>query len=247
MNRYPPDPPRLAHQPPSGDAFEERVRQRLQALQAPPDFHDAASARLDHKVAAAARATPRRVRWLVLFLPPALAVAVAAVVVLPGRPTVRQTFHTRGPAQGPSATSTTADRSGKLLVFRIGPGGRAEPLGATLRRNDELAFAYQNDGRAQRLLVFGRDEHGHVYWYHPAWTDPRQNPQAIPLSDQPGLHELPAAIAQPLDGRTLEICWLFTAHAVGVRELEAGLAGADEGGLARRGLVPQCRQVELVP
>jgi len=236
MNRSPAHPPRLSDQPSAGDPALQRAGELLRTLRSPPVLDVAASARLDQRVAELTRATPRRIGWPVL-LSAAVAAGLVAVVALPRRPTTESEFKARGPAHGlPTAPKA---RAADLLVYRIGPGGRSEPLGDSMRRDDELAFAYRNEGGAQRLLVFGRDEHGHFYWYHPAWTDPAQNPEAIELAREPGPHELPAAIAQPLDGRRLELCWLFTPRSLRVRQVEAALA--------KRELHPSCRPVRIIP
>jgi hypothetical protein len=229
-------PARLSERPPDGDALAAHAGRLLRTLRRPPRLDDAASARLLRGVEAAARAAPRRPRWP-LMLSAAVAAGVVALVAFPRRPP-DSSFHPRGRGQAALAPAVTG---AQLLMYRLGAGGRPEPLGDRIRRDDELAFAYRNDGQARRLMVFARDEHGHLYWYHPAWTDPAQNPEAIPLAADPGPHELPAAISQPLDGRRLEICWLFASsgQALHVREVE--------GALARGELTPGCRQVEVAP
>ena len=93
--------------------------------------------------------------------------------------------------------------------------------------DDELAFAYRNPARKGRLLVFAVDEHGHVYWYHPGWSDAGQNPTAVPISAEPGLHELPAAVLHKFDGERIMIHALFTDRELSVRQIEAAVASAE--------------------
>jgi hypothetical protein len=142
-------------------------------------------------------------------------------------------------ARGGLAGTTTTAGGAELVVFHLGAGRAAEPLGDLLHPDDELAFAYRNQTPGVRLLVFARDEHGHVYWYHPAWTDAAQDPPAVPLAATPGLHELPAAIAHPFDGHRLDLCWLFTTEPLRARQVEAAVAAGS--------LAPACRKLEVAP
>jgi hypothetical protein len=140
----------------------------------------------------------------------------------------------RGPGRPRAEAAAPA-----LLVFRMGPGGHAEPVRDTIRRSDELAFAYRSDGKNERLMVFARDERGRIYWYHPAWTDPAQDPEAVALAREPGVHELPAAISHAFAGSRVEICALFTASNRRVRQTEAELV--------RGALRADCRKVTVTP
>ena len=77
--------------------------------------------------------------------------------------------------------------------------------------------------------MFAVDEHGHVYWYHPGWSDAGQNPTAVPISAEPGLHELPAAVLHKFDGERIMIHALFTDRELSVRQIEAAVASAERG------------------
>jgi hypothetical protein len=105
-------------------------------------------------------------------------------------------------------------------------GASAEKAGDVVHPGDELAFAYRNPAGMRRLLIFAVDEHGHVYWYHPEWSDAAENPTAVPISAEPGLHELPAAVLQKFDGERLMIHALFTDRELNVREVESAVAAA---------------------
>jgi hypothetical protein len=231
-------PERLADAPPSGDPVRDRIGQLMRNLRAPPRFDAAASARLQRAVGKlAADPAPRRSRWLTFAIPAAAALAVVAVV----RPLVRTDDHSGIRARGPAhAAVALVGRPPELLIFRVGPGGHSEPLGGTVHRSDELAFGYRSEGTAERrLLVFARDSSGQIYWYHPAWTDPADNPEAVAILPEAGVHELPAAVVQPLPEGTVEICSLFTARPWRVREAEAAIARGD--------LRPDCRKVTVIP
>jgi hypothetical protein len=148
---------------------------------------------------------------------PALAIVgglvlLAAHSMLPRIGHRGQGFAARGSARGPTPT---------LVIYRMAPGSAAAAAGDRVTVADELAFAYVNPSAFTRLLVFGLDEHGHVYWYHPAWTDSALDPSAIPISTEPGLHELPEAMRQTFAGQTLTVHALFTNQALTVKTIES--------------------------
>jgi hypothetical protein len=73
---------------------------------------------------------------------------------------------------------------------------------------DELSFAYRATGDHGYLAVFAIDDTRHVYWYYPAWPDPRSVPAAIAIHATPDLVELPEAIRHDLHPGPL---WVYTA------------------------------------
>src|SRR5262249_28534454 len=74
-------------------------------------------------------------------------------------------------------------------------------------------------------LVFGVDEHKHVYWYYPEWVDPAKKPVAVKIaSEDEQSHELPAAITHALDGKQLEVVAIFTSRPLSVTEIEDRVA-----------------------
>ncbi len=130
-------------------------------------------------------------------------------------------------------------------VYRVrGGAGVALKNGAAIARTDELAFAYGNPGNAQHLVIFGVDEHQHVYWYHPAWTDPETEPAAVPIAQGPLLRELPEAIAHNFDGVRLRLFAIFSTRPLTVRQVEELLpADAD----ARTALpIPETKQKTII-
>lgn len=124
------------------------------------------------------------------------------------------------PRGGGSEVDTSAPR---VFVYRVRNGEPPVRASNTLRRGDELAFAYVNRSPGAHLLVFGVDARRRVFWFHPAWTDERENPPAIPLASDGVRHELTEAIAQPFEGPTLELHAVITDHPVAVREVESYL------------------------
>jgi hypothetical protein len=113
-------------------------------------------------------------------------------------------------------------------AYRIAGGGEPSELGDSIAPGDELAFAYFNPpgaGSVRYLLVFGVDEHRHVYWYHPAWLDPAATPTAVQVAD--GRHELGEAVAHELDGKKLTLYALFVEQPLSVRQVEASIQADD--------------------
>jgi hypothetical protein len=149
----------------------------------------------------------------------ALAVAAAAALVAIAAPSV-------WPRHGEFASRGAAQKSpeAELYVYRIGPGGSPERADGThMSRNDELAFAYTNRAGWPYLLVFGVDEHEHVYWYHPAWQHADETPRAVSIQSGSAGRELPDATSHALDGSVLHVFGLFSRSALTVRDVEARL------------------------
>lgn len=159
-----------------------------------------------------------RARWLSpRTLAPALAIATVLLwfAARPNQPAPE--FQARG------ATASAPE----FWAFRIARGETA-PLGEALADEDELAFAYfvpAEADAAKYLLVFGVDEHRHVYWYHPAWIEADAAPSSVPVSV--GRHELPEAVAHDFDGRELTLYAVFAADPVSVRDVESAIKKGD--------------------
>ncbi len=147
------------------------------------------------------------------------ALLVAALIAMKLRPS-DDGFAARG--------GVTPDRA-EIFAYRTNPWERLERR-ARIRANDEIAFAYTNPGGFHRLLVYGVDEHGHVYWYHPAWVEPMDDPHAIAIAAGPELHELPEAIRHALDGHELALHAVFINDDVSVRRVESLLAKSNGPG-----------------
>jgi hypothetical protein len=110
-----------------------------------------------------------------------------------------------------------------LEIFRVDPSEPIAP-GGHIRRDDELAFAYANPTGFRHLLVFGVDERKHVYWYHPAWTDPAGDPRAVDVPRALAPTELPEAIRHSLEGRELVVHAIFLDDDLSVRGVEECVA-----------------------
>jgi hypothetical protein len=130
------------------------------------------------------------------------------------------------PSQPDAGTPEFQARGGgrtQLLTYRLSAGHPPSPVVDRLEVRDELAFVYRNPRGWPYLLVFGVDEHGHVYWYHPGWADQRSQPRAVPVEQGARSVELPEGIAHAYDGERLVLHALFTAQAMTVQEMEMRL------------------------
>jgi hypothetical protein len=145
-----------------------------------------------------------------------LAAVAALVLLFVGRPAE---FAARGAEPAASVA--------QVFIYRV-PAGQTSRAGqavaGSMRSSDALAFAYVNAAGFRKLLIFAEDEHGHVYWYHPAWTDLADDPRAISIAPAASLRELPESIAHDLDGKKLKIRAIFSNAELSVRQVEALLA-----------------------
>jgi hypothetical protein len=169
----------------------------------------------------------------------ALAVAVAALFTVWMGPRSEPRFQARGGAAAPAASPSTS-----VTAYRLGPSRLPVPVGSAVQSSDELAFAYRNSAGKQRLFVVGVDEHGHSFWFHPAWTDASQNPEGVRIQKSDALVELPAAVRHRLEGRSLQLRAIFTDEPLTVRDIEERIrATAPDAALLR--LAPQTVQQSL--
>jgi hypothetical protein len=155
-------------------------------------------------------------RRLVLVSVPALAAAAAIallVILWPGT----------GPDEGGlvSRGGPVEPAPARLEVYRVRPGKSPIRMEGDMNARDELAFAYENRIGRKRLLIFGADEHGNIYWYHPAWQDPAEKPVAVIIEGGAGIRELPEAIGHSIRGETLRIYGVFTDEPLPVERIEA--------------------------
>jgi hypothetical protein len=171
-----------------------------------------------------ARAQATR-RWLTLALSASAACALVLIAVRPTR--------------APQPRGASATPGSQLLVYEVGRSPAAASarqispdVTSSIRADSALAFAYANIARRRFLMVFAVDEARRVYWYHPAWETAADNPMAIAVEPDEGVHELPAAVTHRFSGRYLQLWGVFMDRAMSVREMEALVAGApaDEHG-----------------
>ena len=145
----------------------------------------------------------------------------------------------------PQARGGAVTRTSQLLVYEIAKSdtigtGRIRNVGVRqalleIDRGSGLAFAYVNSAHKHRLLVFAVDDNRHVYWYHPAWTDARDNPVGVAIVPDDAVHEISQAVTHRLAGQRLQLFGAFSDETLSVRDVEAAVARApsDEQGLLR--------------
>jgi hypothetical protein len=157
-------------------------------------------------------AKPSKLLWPML----ASALACAAALILVLRAPSDDGFHARGSLNpAPSSEST-------ISVFRVSDRTVLSTSGS-FRRDDELAFTYDNASHKPYVMIFGVDEGDRVYWFYPAWTDESENPTAVKTDPGRMTVALPEAIKHPFQGSTLTVHGLFLDTPRTVRDVEAAL------------------------
>jgi hypothetical protein len=159
---------------------------------------------------------PRNLGWLVLAAAVALIGAGALRALLQPAKQELAEFTARGASHGSDVT---------LEIYRLGKDGSSSPVAGSIGPSDELAFAYTNRAEYPCLLVFAVDEHGHVFWFYPAFNDEKSDPEAIAIHTGPGLSELGEAVTHDFDGKQLSLFGLFTRKPLHVAEVEREIAG----------------------
>jgi hypothetical protein len=168
------------------------------------------------------------------------AAAAAALVLLRVHAGATDGFSSRGRVVAPARVS-------RVIAYDVRRGFAPAPAAEVLQNGDELAFAYENGAAKRRLAVFGVDEHGHVYWFHPAWTRETDDPVAIPIELDDTRHELPEAVLQHFDGRRLEIRSVFVDEPISVRQIEGLLRDNPYGPLPLPGAVETSLTLSVLP
>lgn len=171
------------------------------------------------------RVAPRRpsAPWVLTL---GFAAALAALLLL--HLTIARHEGTRQEAEF-AARGAARTESPRILAYALGPT-RELALSDRVRATDQLAFAYTNPTGFRHLLVFGVDEHRHVYWYHPAWRSHDEHPRALAIEDGPTARELPDAIRHDLDGHELTLYAVFLDDDVPVERVEELVASARSPG-----------------
>jgi hypothetical protein len=148
-------------------------------------------------------------------------------------------FRARGRVPGFEAPTPS------LAIYRV-PRAHENPAlpalaetqraGSIVRTGESLAFAYVNPPALNPsgvgdccIMVFARDDAGHVFWFWPAWENAGENPQSLPVSASGSPVELTEAVRHALQPGPLTIVGLFTPKPLHVREVEAAVANGLAG------------------
>ena len=197
------------------------------------------------------RKRQRRVMRLALPTAGALLTMAAAILLFVRGPhgQLGDGFTSRGPSDGrpPGIADVGAP---PLRVYRVPSkekGANPIPIFDALHRDDELAFAYENADGKKYLMIFAVNEHGRVYWFYPGWTVPAENPRAIAIDEEPGIHALPDAIAHRFEGSELDVHALFVDEPTSVRQVEEAIARQKDASLSVPGGVDRVQRFRILP
>jgi hypothetical protein len=135
----------------------------------------------------------------------------------------------------------------EVAVFRVKGERESMRVKGQVSRDDQLAFAYRNELGKSFLMIFAIDGAGQTFWYYPAWTDPADNPRAVPITKQVGLKELPEAVRHALRGSSLTVHALFMDKALDARTVEARVAQGEFAADADAGEVLRTLVFEVRP
>ena len=132
---------------------------------------DPAALSAEDRIARGLGFTPRAHAGWLARVNAALLIPVAACAV------VAVSFHVlRGDRTTASGIAIPAPRglaaaAPAFWAYRIDRAAPPRLAESSIAIRDELAFAYANSGGLGYLMIFGRDQHRHVYWFHPAWKN----------------------------------------------------------------------------
>lgn len=137
----------------------------------------------------------------------------------------------RGDMRDVVARSGSTESSSKWMGIRTWTMTPAGPkrVENVVRSDSELLFSYANLGPspATHLMVFAKDSTESIRWYHPAWLDAAENPEAVAIESGTSQELLPDAIRHKLSEGPLVIHALFLDRPLSVQEVERRLKLTD--------------------
>lgn len=128
-------------------------------------------------------------------------------------------------AKSAGSALTTVERWTGVRLYRAREGA-PEPVTRAVTRSDGLLFAYTNRSEApfEFLMLFGVDQGGAVYWFHPAYERLGDNPRSVAIRPRAVEQLLPEVVRHDFAPGRLVVYALFTRHPLGVLEVEAWAA-----------------------
>lgn len=146
--------------------------------------------------------------------------ALWVAIGVPSKPDGAEAFRAKG------APASSVARWTAVQVHRARDAGAPEPVTKRLRHNDALLFSYTNRGEApfEYLMIFGVDRSGGVYWFHPAYERPGEDPRSTPIERGAADALLPEILRHDLSPGSLAVHALFTRRPLGVLAVEAWVA-----------------------
>lgn len=160
------------------------------------------------------RALPNFSRRATRWVAPLLAAAALLLAVGTWRPKVEPQMMARGDGQ--------TSRAAWITPYVKDADGNVQRMQEDLHKDQAMLFAYSNlAGSAQRhLVIVGLDAQGRAHWYHPAWLDPKDPPEAVEVKPGEVDVEIPEAVRADHAMGPLTICGLFFEDAPSVPELD---------------------------
>ena len=173
---------------------------------------------------------PRRQRFA--FAATALAAAAAVLLIV---------RHAATPAieDAPVARGTGSSAADCEVALVTPSGLQFLRDGDHVPEAASLAFRVANRASEPRWLgVFAISAHGQVGWYHPAYEDPAEDPQTLPLPVRDQSQMLAQSVALPLQrGAVRIVCWQATTQS-NIRAadalIEAAVAGHEQPHMLNR-------------
>ncbi len=131
-------------------------------------------------------------------------------------------FRARGAVEATGPEVMPAAGAASVAVFAV-RGEAAVPVEGPLRTHEPLVFAYSGAGASSytHLMIFALDQGGGVFWFYPAYTDARHDPEAVAIT--PGAKQvfLPEQVRHAFQPGPLVIYGLFARNALHVSAVEA--------------------------
>ena len=226
--------------------YDEQKRLVMQLREAPSSVDDIDVVDRLRERRRRGAAAPPRPRWP-MFAAAAGALAVAAGVLFvvqrgPGTTTAEFTAKS-------DADRAPEKRWSGIQVLSVDAGGGARPAGDEIRPDSALVFSYINIGPKpfRYLMIFGVDERGECYWYHPAYEDASTNPRAVEIRRGEADVVLAERIEHSLPKGRYVIHAVFMNEARTVAEVEQRLAHSTERFTAWKDAVDQTVRLTVRP
>ncbi len=178
-------------------------------------------------------------------------VAAAACLMLVGGVTLRSPIADEFRVKSSAQLGSDAERWASVKAYRAGENGVATAFAGKIRKGDGLLFSYTNLGSQPfgYLMIFVVDQTGEVRWFHPAYLQPGENPQSIPINKGVTGVELPELIRQDFAPGRAYLHALFSSRPLRVLEMEGILRNGKSGseGLALPHAIDRVQHFEVEP
>lgn len=162
--------------------------------------------------------------WSAWLLAPAAAAAMVVISVLALPESEMPLYDPNTEGFAARSGSASLDRWVSLQVFETHRDGTGfERVQGAIAADAGLLFAFENRKASGlgHLMIFGVDAAGDVFWYHPAFTSPSENPTSLAIEFTQKPRELMEAVEHDLKPGWLRVFGLFTTAPMDVANVEA--------------------------